>query len=70
MSVMNNNKELTDEQKQQIMTQMAVNQIMYISQKGCQGIKCRGCVMNAICDRHPSKAKDLAKQLILYSNTL
>lgn len=34
--------------------------ILYISQNGCKGIKCKKCILNKTCDRYPSHSSYIA----------
>lgn len=45
----------------------ACSQIIHISKFGCSGIKCKRCCLNKVCDHFPSKAKDIAIQMIAYA---
>jgi hypothetical protein len=45
----------------------AYYQIIHISKFGCSGIKCKSCCLNKVCDHFPSKAKDVANQMIAYA---
>lgn len=45
----------------------AYSQIIHISKFGCSGIKCKRCCLNKVCDHFPSKAKDVANQMIAYA---
>lgn len=31
--------------------------VMYIYKNGCNGIKCKKCMLNSSCDRHPQHAR-------------
>lgn len=49
------------------LTKYAYAQIIHVSKYGCNGIKCKNCVMNRICDHFPSHSKDVALQMITYA---
>ena len=39
-------------------------QIIYISQRGCNGIKCKECCLMNMCTREPLKSKVLAMSIL------
>lgn len=36
--------------------------VQYISINGCRNIRCKGCLLNGICDRTPANGKAIAEQ--------
>mgnify|MGYP003558020650 CR=1 FL=1 len=45
-------------------------QFVHIYKFGCSGIKCKRCCLNKVCCHFPSKAKDVAFQMIMYAKTV
>lgn len=48
----------------------AYSQFIHIYKFGCSGIKCKRCCLNKVCDHFPSKAKDVAFQMIMYAKAV
>ena len=43
-------------------------QIIYISQRGCNGIKCKECCLMNMCTREPAKSRDFALGVLYHIN--
>lgn len=54
-------------QSEEELRKYAYSQVIHISRFGCNGIKCKWCVLNKACDHFPVHSKDVAASMIMYA---
>lgn len=57
-------------QTEEELKKYAWTQMVHISRFGCTGIKCKWCVLNRQCGKFPSKARQVAREMIEYAQSL